>query len=60
MKKQPDQVICEKCVTIVGTVYEIEDPARPGFYRNECKPSPLPPKCLSCHGPLTRIIGAII
>ena len=56
MKKQKsDSIVCEKCLTFVGVVNEVEDPIRKGFYTNVPVPNPMPTVCL-CGGRLTRII----
>ena len=54
-KAKPDSIVCEKCLTHIGVVNEVEDPARLGFYRNVPVPDPMPTVCL-CGGRLTRII----
>lgn len=53
MKRAPDQVWCASCKTVVGTIYEVEE--RQGFYRNECKPNPMPKYCEVCETVLTRL-----
>lgn len=49
------EVGCPVCKVVVGIVQEIEDiDKRAGYFRNECKPSPMPVKCVHCAGTLTR------
>ena len=56
-KKAPDSIICEHCIRIIGVVNEVEDPVRPGFFRNVPEPNPMPTICPECKGNLTRIVG---
>ena len=58
--KAPDSIICEKCIRIVGTVDEVEEPDRPGFFRNVPNPNPMPTRCQGCKGALTRIMGSVV
>jgi len=52
-------IICEHCITIVGTVYEDENPVRPGFFTNRCVPDPMPTKCETCNTIVTRATGVL-
>jgi hypothetical protein len=51
----PDNIVCNACVSIIGTVTEVEDKKRAGFFTNVCKPNPMPAKCPTCKGPLVRL-----
>lgn len=53
MRVDTFKVGCIPCELIVGTVREVEE--RPGFFRNECSPDPMPTNCLSCGKVLTRL-----
>lgn len=56
MKKvRPVVVMCLDCKLVVGTVAEVSDPNRAGFYSNVCTPNPMPVKCEVCAGALTRV-----
>lgn len=50
-------VICSKCDCVAGTVLEVEDPKRVGFYANVCKPDPMPTVCSQCNSALIRVGG---
>jgi uncharacterized protein with PIN domain len=54
--KPPDQIMCESCILIIGTVTEIQTSDRVGFFSNKPDPDPMPAQCPECQGPLTRVI----
>lgn len=43
------RIICAICMAEAGKLTEVEDTTRLGFFRNECKPDPLPPVCPNCN-----------
>lgn len=47
---------CIACQSNIGTMYEEEDKARPGFFTNRCVPNPMPTWCDTCRNPLQRVI----
>lgn len=59
MKQQISSIICNACIRIVGTVEEIENTDKPGFFRNVPKPDPMPLKCPECRSPLQRVFGKL-
>jgi hypothetical protein len=54
MKRQAVVIVCKLCPKVIGTVQEVEDPKRVGFYANESFPNPMPQYCPTCNSVLER------
>ena len=57
--EQTIQIHCAECEVVVGGIVAEPIPEKPGFFRNVCHPNPMPIRCGSCDGILTRKLEGI-
>jgi hypothetical protein len=52
----PQEILCTNCDTVLGTVtmQAVDVVNRPGVFINVCVPNPMPKRCITCDGVITR------